>query len=66
MQSESHNNNDTHPVKATLQRVNNKVIDKKGKRKGLPHALRRQLEIQQKEVINAYKELKAKKYDQKN
>lgn len=50
-----------------VQKVKNKVIDKSGKRKDLPHALRRQLENQQKEIINAYKELKAKKYgDRKN
>ncbi|CAG9860729.1 unnamed protein product [Phyllotreta striolata] len=41
----------------------NKVIDKKSKRKELPQALRMQLERQQKEVITAYKELKAKKYN---
>lgn len=40
-----------------------KTIDKKGKRKDLPNALRRQLEKQQKEIIGAYKALKAKKYD---
>ncbi|KAF7278756.1 hypothetical protein GWI33_007989 [Rhynchophorus ferrugineus] len=35
-----------------------KVIDKKGKRKHLPVALRRQLDKQQKEIIEAYKKLK--------
>lgn len=36
-------------------------IDKTGKRKDLPNAVRRQLETQQNEVINAYRILKAKK-----
>ncbi|KAI4456688.1 hypothetical protein MML48_8g00000849 [Holotrichia oblita] len=48
-----------------LQKISNKVIDRKGKRKDLPHALRRQLEKQQKEVIQAYKELKTKRYSVK-
>ncbi|XP_030745237.1 coiled-coil domain-containing protein 137 [Sitophilus oryzae] len=38
-----------------------KTIDKKGKRKHLPNALRRQLDNQQKEIVEAYKMLKAKK-----
>ncbi|XP_066261517.1 coiled-coil domain-containing protein 137 [Euwallacea similis] len=38
-----------------------KVINKKGKRKDLPNALRRQLDKQQKEIIEAYKALKSKK-----
>lgn len=45
-----------------VHKVTNKAIDKKGKRKDLPHALRRQLEKEQKGVISAYKVLKAKKY----
>ncbi|CAG9827684.1 unnamed protein product [Diabrotica balteata] len=40
-----------------------KVIDKKGKRKELPNSLRRQLDIQQKEIIEAYKKIKAQKYN---
>ncbi|XP_066159283.1 coiled-coil domain-containing protein 137 [Euwallacea fornicatus] len=38
-----------------------KLINKKGKRKDLPNALRRQLDKQQKEIIEAYKALKSKK-----
>lgn len=38
-----------------------KNLNKKGKRKDMPHALRRQLEKQQKEVMDAYKALKAQK-----
>ncbi|KAJ8965150.1 hypothetical protein NQ314_004375 [Rhamnusium bicolor] len=45
-----------------LHKTNNKTIDKKGKRRDLPNALRRQLDKQQKEIISAYKVLKAKKY----
>ncbi|CAH0563595.1 unnamed protein product [Brassicogethes aeneus] len=45
-----------------LKEIKNKTIDKKGKRKDLPNALRRQLDKQQKEIIEAYKQLKAKKY----
>ncbi|CAH1982686.1 unnamed protein product [Acanthoscelides obtectus] len=45
-----------------LRKTSNKVIDKKGKRRCLPNAMRRQLDSQQKEIIAAYKELKAKKY----
>ncbi|KAK9883603.1 hypothetical protein WA026_001778 [Henosepilachna vigintioctopunctata] len=41
--------------------VNHKVIDKKGKRKDLPNALRRQLDKQQKEIIDVYKSIKAQK-----
>lgn len=37
-----------------------KTIDRSGKRKDLPHALRRQLDKQQQEVIQAYKQLKNK------
>lgn len=48
-----------------LHKINKKVIDKKGKRKDLPNALRRQLDNQQKEIIDAYKVLKAKKYENK-
>ncbi|KAG5891730.1 hypothetical protein JTB14_000333 [Gonioctena quinquepunctata] len=49
--------------KESIQKTANKIIDRKGKRKDLPNALRRQLDKQQKEIIGAYKELKAKKYD---
>ncbi|KAB0793841.1 hypothetical protein PPYR_13461 [Photinus pyralis] len=38
-----------------------KVIDKKGKRKNLPNALRRKMEKQQTEIINAYRMLKSKR-----
>lgn len=48
-----------------LHKIVNTAINRKGKRKDLPHAMRRQLEKQQKEVISAYKELKAKKYEDK-
>ncbi|KAL3274539.1 hypothetical protein HHI36_015921 [Cryptolaemus montrouzieri] len=47
---------------ASIKGVSNKVIDKKGKRKDLPKALRRQLDMQQKEIIEAYKSIKAKKH----
>nr|CAH7728059.1 unnamed protein product [Callosobruchus chinensis] len=43
-------------------KTSNKVIDKKGKRKSLPNAMRRQLDSQQKEIIAAYKQLKSEKY----
>lgn len=39
----------------------NKVIDRKSKRKLLPVALRRQLELDQKDVMNIYRQLKANK-----
>lgn len=60
-------NGDTSKVRSVkkednLKKVSNKVIDKKGKRKDLPHALRRRLDKQQQEVIDAYKKLKAKRY----
>jgi len=42
-----------------------KTIDKKAKRKSLPHALRRQLDRQQKEIIESYKKLKSEKYSAK-
>lgn len=38
-----------------------KVIDKKSKRKLLPVGLRRQLERDQKQIIDAYRQLKADK-----
>ncbi|KAK5641198.1 hypothetical protein RI129_009745 [Pyrocoelia pectoralis] len=41
--------------------IANKVIDKKGKRKNLPNALRRKMEKQQTEIINAYRMLKNKR-----
>ncbi|XP_023026308.2 coiled-coil domain-containing protein 137 [Leptinotarsa decemlineata] len=52
--------------KESLRKISNNVIDRKGKRKDLPNALRRQLEKQQKEIIGAYKELKANKYSGKS
>lgn len=42
--------------------LQNKTIDRKGKRKNLPVALRRQLDNQQAEIIKAYKELKKQQY----
>ncbi|CAG9824618.1 unnamed protein product [Phaedon cochleariae] len=47
-------------TKEVIRKTTSKTIDKKGKRKALPHALRRQLDKQQKEIISAYKELKSK------
>lgn len=44
-----------------IKKTANRVIDKKGKRKDLPNALRRQLDKQQEEIIQAYKQLKLKK-----
>ncbi|XP_044253241.1 coiled-coil domain-containing protein 137 [Tribolium madens] len=44
-----------------LKSVLNKTVDKTGKRKDLPNALRRQLDKQQQEVIEAYRLLKGKK-----
>ncbi|KAJ8923303.1 hypothetical protein NQ315_001861 [Exocentrus adspersus] len=41
--------------------ISKKTIDKKGKRKQLPMGLRRQLDKQQKDIVEAYKLLKAKK-----
>ncbi|CAG9773161.1 unnamed protein product [Ceutorhynchus assimilis] len=52
-------NNNT--KKTSFTKVANN-LDKKGKRKDMPHALRRQLDKQQKEVIEAYKKLKSKKH----
>lgn len=43
-----------------------KSINKKGRRKDLPHAMRRQLDKQQKEIIEAYKLLKSKKNNATN
>ncbi|KAL1493127.1 hypothetical protein ABEB36_011248 [Hypothenemus hampei] len=40
---------------------NSSAINKKGKRKDLPNALRRQLDKQQQEIIEAYRNLKSKK-----
>ncbi|EFA08971.1 hypothetical protein TcasGA2_TC006678 [Tribolium castaneum] len=48
-------------LKSVLNKISNKVIDKTGKRKDLPNALRRQLDKQQKEVIEAYRELKGRR-----
>jgi len=44
-----------------LRKTSNKAIDKTGKRKNLPNALRRKLENQQTEIINAYRMLKQQK-----
>lgn len=49
-------------VKDDTHKTSHKVIDRKGKRKELPNSLRRQLDKQQKEIIDAYKQLKSKKY----
>lgn len=48
---------------AVLSKTSHKVIDKKGKRKDLPVGVRRQLEKQQKEMIEAYKQIREKKYN---
>lgn len=48
---------------AVFKKTSNKVIDKKGKRKDLPIGVRRQLDKQQKEIIEAYKQIKEKKYN---
>lgn len=45
-----------------LRKTSNKTINKKGKRKDLPIGVRRQLDKQQKEIIEVYKQLKEKKY----
>lgn len=50
------------PRKTSGVSQTSKNLSKKGKRKDMPHALRRQLDKQQKEVIDAYKALKAQKY----
>jgi len=47
--------------KDKLRKTANKTIDKTGKRKNLPNALRRRLEKQQTEIINAYRMLKKQK-----
>lgn len=44
----------------SLKKITNKPIDRKGKRKDLPKALRRQLETTQKEMIEVYRQLKRK------
>lgn len=55
------NRNFVSKPKDVLNKTSKNVIDKKGKRKDLPAALRRQLDKQQAEVINAYKLLKKNK-----
>lgn len=50
--------------KESIKKSNNKVtkvIDKKSKRKLLPVALRRQLEKDQKHIVEAYRQLKCNK-----
>lgn len=52
------------PVQKSLnatKKVGQKNINKKGKRKDLPAGVRKQLEMQQKEIIEAYKAVKANK-----
>ncbi|KAF5280032.1 hypothetical protein FQR65_LT03287 [Abscondita terminalis] len=44
-----------------LKQISHKVIDKKGKRKHLPNALRRKMEDQQQEIIKAYRKIKEQK-----
>jgi hypothetical protein len=44
-----------------FNKTSNKTIDRTAKRKDLPNALRRQLDQQQKEVIEAYRLIKGKK-----
>lgn len=48
---------------AVLSKPSNKVIDKKGKRKDLPIGVRRQLEKQQREMIEAYKQMRENRYN---
>lgn len=55
------NTNFVSKPKDVLNKTANNVINKKGKRKDLPVAMRRQLDKQQAEVINAYKLLKKNK-----
>nr|XP_022903491.1 uncharacterized protein LOC111415839 [Onthophagus taurus] len=58
------NTEETHRpgMKNLLLKENLKLsVDRKGKRKDLPTATRRQLDLQQKEVIEAYKLLKSKR-----
>lgn len=59
--SNSNKNEQTKKDDSNILKIKNKTIDRKGKRKDLPNALRRQLDKQQKEVIEAYKKLKLKK-----
>nr|AEE61627.1 unknown [Dendroctonus ponderosae] len=61
--SENSSGTSNRPLHSTKSSVSNasKSINKKGKRKDLPHAMRRQLDKQQKEIIEAYKILKSKK-----
>lgn len=59
--SEKNRNFVSKPKDVLNKTANNVIIDKKGKRKDLPAALRRQLDKQQAEVINAYKLLKKSK-----
>ncbi|KAF2897691.1 hypothetical protein ILUMI_08485 [Ignelater luminosus] len=54
----SEGNNSKKSDEQGLKKTANKVIDKSGKRKNLPVALRRRLEKQQAEVIDAYRALK--------
>ncbi|XP_056644374.1 DNA ligase 1 [Diorhabda sublineata] len=54
--------NQSKNIKDNSHKTSHKVIDKKGKRKELPNSLRRQLDKQQQEIIDAYKQLKSKKY----
>jgi hypothetical protein len=48
-------------LKSMFNKTSNKTIDRTAKRKDLPNALRRQLDQQQKEVIEAYRLIKGKK-----
>lgn len=54
-------NNQKTVSETKIKKTVNRIIDKKGKRKDLPNALRRQLDRQQEEIIQAYKQLKLKK-----
>lgn len=55
------NDNQSENTLQPLRKTINKVIDRKGKRKDLPNALRRQLDKQQKEIIEVYKSIKSRK-----
>lgn len=46
----------------TMRKTSKKIINRKGKRKDLPLGVRRQLDKQQKEIIEAYKQLKERKH----
>ncbi|KAK4874950.1 hypothetical protein RN001_014310 [Aquatica leii] len=57
----NHDLKDGYKRKDNLNKTTHKVIDKKGKRKNLPNALRRKIEDQQMEMIKAYRKIKQQK-----